>query len=330
MRQVLVPRDVAPAIALRAPGASIVSLGGETMGTTWSVKFVESERVSTAQVQRTIEVLLDSVIREMSPWIAGSDITRFNNAAPGTWHAMPADFIAVLRCALSAAELSGGAYDPTAGALVDLWGFGPHGSPRKPNEAAIAAARETCGWTRPRLDDTRVFQPGGLRLDFSSIAKGFAVDKISAHLVALGITDHLVEIGGELAGQGIKPGGSPWWVALEQPHGEGRARETIVALHNLSIATSGDSQRFFEHDGRRYSHTIDPRSGYPVSGLVTSVTVLHRHCMWADTLSTALLVLGPEAGFALAKELNLAARFVLRHPSDIEQRLTPAMAAMLD
>lgn len=329
MRQVLVPRDVAPAIALRAPGASIVSLGGETMGTTWSVKFVESARVSTTQIQRMIDGVLDGVIREMSPWIPDSHISRFNNAAPGTWHAMPADFIAVLRCARSAAELSGGAYDPTAGALVDLWGFGPHGHPRRPDAPAIAAARETSGWTRLKLDDARVFQPGGLRLDFSSIAKGFAVDKISAHLVALGVPDHLVEIGGELVGQGIKPDGSPWWVALEQPR-SGEARETIVALHNLSIATSGDSERSFEHDGRCFSHTIDPRSGYPVSDLVASVTVLHRHCMWADALSTALLVLGPEAGFALAKELNLAARFVLRHPSGIEERLTPAMTAMLD
>jgi thiamine biosynthesis lipoprotein len=238
----------------------------------------------------------------------------------------------VLRCAISVADLSGGAYDPTAGALVDVWGFGPHGHPCCPDAAAIAAARQNCDWRRIRLDGARVFQPGGLRLDFSSIAKGFAVDKVSAHLDSLGVADHLVEIGGELIGRGTKPDGGPWWVAVDQScSGEGSAQagETIVALHGLAIATSGDGQRYFERDGRRLSHTIDPRTGYPVLGRLASVTVLHRRCMQADALATALLVLGPEEGFSLAVRQNLAARFVLRGGGKLETRMTPAMSAML-
>ena len=173
MRQVLVPRDLAPVMPLRAPGASIVSLGGETMGTTWSVKLVQPASVSTAALCGGLERALASIVCEMSTWIGDSNISRFNDAAPGAWHAMPDDLMVVLRHALAVAEMSEGAYDLTAGALVELWGFGPHGRPHVPAEDAIAAARLRCGWQRIRVDGNRVYQPGGVRLDFSSIAKGF-------------------------------------------------------------------------------------------------------------------------------------------------------------
>jgi thiamine biosynthesis lipoprotein len=134
-----------------------------------------------------------------------------------------------------------------------------------------------------------------MRLDLSSIAKGYAVDRVAGYLEARGIGNHLVEIGGELRGAGAKPDALPWWVALDRP-----ATHTVVALHGLSVATSGDGQRFFEDGGRRYSHIIDPRSGFPVRNGVTAATVLHRECMWADGLATALAVLGPEPGIARA------------------------------
>ncbi len=331
MRQVLVPHDLPPLILLRAPGASIVSLDGKTMGTTWSVRFVESAHVSLELLRRVIEGILDGVVREMSPWIPDSDISRYNNAPAGTWCVLPPDFLTVLRCALSVADLSGGAYDPAVGALIDLWGFGPHGCPHVPDVAAIAAAREQCGWKRIKLDGAHLLQPGGVRLDFSSIAKGFTVDKISTRLASLGVADHLVEIGGELTGHGTKPDGSPWWVALERCDGDvAQARETIVALHGWAIATSGDSQRFFEHNGARVSHTIDPRTGYPASNIVASVAVLHRSCMCADAWATAFAALGPDEGHGLAVDLNLAARFVLRERSGIAEKLTPRMSAMLN
>jgi len=333
MRQVLVPRDVAPLMALRAPDASIVSLGGETMGTTWSVKVVQPAGTSTASLHGAIERLLAGVIREMSTWVGDSDISLFNDAAAGTWRVLPPDFLTVLWHALSVAELSGGAYDPTSGALIDLWGFGPHGRPHLPDGDAIVAAQARCGWKRIRIDRVRACQPGGVRLDFSSIAKGFAVDKVSAHLHALGRPDHLVEIGGELSGHGTKPDGSPWWVALETPQSDEKlteANEAIVALHGFAIATSGDSQRYVERDGRRLSHTIDPRTGYPASDDLASVSVLHRRCMHADALATALAVLGPEDGFAFATDHHVAARFVVRRAAGLDIKMTPAMLAMLD
>ena len=334
MRRVLVPLDAPPAARLPAsPATWVLVLGGETMGTTWSVKLVPPAQLSVHPLRAGIEAVLDGVIGEMSTWVAGSDISRFNRAAAGTWCVLPDDFCAVLRYALRLAEQSDGAYEPTIGGLVDLWGFGPHGrADAVPDDEAIVAWRAACGWQRVRLDPGgRALQPGGVRLDLSSVAKGFAVDKVSAWLASCGVADRLVEIGGELAGQGIKPNGQPWWVALEDPHQDNPTIPgTLVALHGLAIATSGDSQRWFDASGRRWSHTIDPRSGWPVSDRLASVTVLHRRCMQADALATALLVLGPEDGFALATRLNLAARFVLRHATGFDETMTPAMAAMLE
>jgi FAD:protein FMN transferase len=330
MRRVLIPLDVAPAVRLPASCATqVLALGGETMGTTWSVKLVPPAQLSVHPLRAGIEAVLDGVIGEMSTWVAGSDISCFNRAAAGTWCVLPRDFLSVLRCALTVAERSGGAYDPTIGALVDLWGFGPGGRPGVvPHPDAIAAARAACGWQRVKLDrGSRALQPGGVQLDLSSVAKGFAVDKVSAYLASRGIADRLVEIGGELAGHGTRPDGQPWWVALEN----GAATPgTVVALHGLAIATSGDGQRWFDAGSQRWSHTIDPRTGWPVSGRCASVTVLHRRCMHADALATALLVLGAEDGFALASRLNLAARFVVRHAAGFDETITPAMAAMLE
>ncbi|MDF3834129.1 FAD:protein FMN transferase, partial [Cupriavidus basilensis] len=193
-------------------------------------------------------------------------------------------------------------------------------------------ARALCGWQRIVLDEAagRARQPGGVRLDFCAIAKGFGVDAVSRYLSGKGIASHLVEVGGELRGHGVKPDGLPWWVALESPPGTSPAmQDTLVALHGLSVATSGDYRRYFDSDGRRYAHTLDPRTGYPASHALASVTVLHPQCMLADAYSTALTVLGPEAGMVFARRHALAARFLIRHSNGFEERLSPAFEAML-
>jgi thiamine biosynthesis lipoprotein len=196
----------------------------------------------------------------------------------------------------------------------------------------VARVRQPCGWQRIEVDvpNRRARQPGGLALDFCAIAKGFAVDAVSRHLDARGVTDHLVEIGGELRGQGLKPDGMPWWVELESPEANAHgAARTLVALLGLSIATSGDYRRYFEQDGRRFAHTIDPRTGYPAAHALASVTVIHRDCMLADALSTALTVLGPQAGMDFAQRHALAARFLVRTPRGFDELTSPAFAAML-
>jgi len=321
-RRVLLPASIA-----RTPpplGAQVHELHGRTMGTTWSVRLVAGPRIDRAPLRRAIVDALAEVVAQMSTWAPDSDLSRFNRAAPGTWHALPDAFGQVLACALDVAARSDGAFDPTAGALVDAWGFGPLARTGVPGAQALARARERAGWRRLTLapGGDAVLQPGGLALDLSAIAKGHGVDLVSRRLAALGIDSHLVEVGGELRGAGVKPDGQPWWVALEEPGAA--APSTLVALHGLAVATSGDYRRWFEHEGTRYSHTIDPRDGRPIRHGLASVTVIHADCMHADAWSTALNVLGADAGLVLADRLGLAARFVQRAGDGVAERTSAA------
>ena len=393
MTRVLVPQLTQP--PARPIGGAVLALAGQTMGTTWSVKLVAPPTASAEALTAMVQRELDAVVAQMSPWEAGSDLSRYNRALAGTWTALPAAFAQVLACALDVAERTAGAFDPTLGALVDLWGFGPRpftGGP--PAAAAVAAARDTTGWRRLALDGDRLFQPGGLHLDLNGIAKGFAVDQVAAALDRAGARSYLVEVGGELRGTGAKPDGQPWWVELERPPvapargraplrpehspsqltptsahpgecrdpgethellrmdlGPGIRRDerkfefaptppaiapvgdsprTLVALHGLAVATSGDYRRFFEHDGRRYAHTLDPATATPVAGGPVSVTVLAESCMRADAYATALTVMAPDAALAFAADHGLAALILTPGLCGLEERLSPALAAMLE
>lgn len=306
------------------------------MGTTWSVKLSVPDGWSNSDVRRGVMAELDGVIDQMSTWKADSSISRFNRAEPGTWQSLEPEFYTVVEAALACAALSGGAYDPTVGAAVDLWGFGP--APRHeaiPEPDAIRAARERIGWSRLVLDaeHRRLLQPGGVRLDLSSIAKGFGVDQVARYLRRAGFANFLVEVGGELRGEGVKPDGTPWFVELEHPPlGDGNSAsgaEALIALHGLSVATSGDYRRTTVRDGRIYSHTIDPRTAAPVDHALASVTVVAESCMTADALATALMVLGPGPGQALAERDSIAARFVVREAFGFSVAMSTAMAAML-
>lgn len=331
------PPSYAPPLAARLPSApprlsgEPVALAGATMGTTWSARLALPPGVTRQQAQAAIAAALDEVVAQMSTWEAGSDISRFNRAATG-WQALPEALFHVLSHALDLADASGGAYDPTIGALVDAWGFGA--GPRvhePPAAAAIAAALTDCGHGRVRLDAQarRAWQPGGVRLDLSSIAKGYGVDRAALALRALGVTACLVEVGGELRAHGARPDGLPWRVAVEVPDASG-AHALAVPLRDQSIATSGDYRRYIEQAGRRYAHTLDPRTGKPLDNDLASVTVIHPECMLADGLATALGVLGAAAGADYAARHDLAALFILRGAAGHEVRATPAFAALLD
>lgn len=301
------------AVPRPADPARLQKLAGRTMGTTWSLVFDNPAMRPHDAVLAEVNLALDTVIDQMSTWEAASHISRYNQAPAGSRHVVPEDFARVLGCALSWAEASGGAIDPTVGSLVALWGFGAHARPAssKPGEAAWAEAKSRTGWRRLDFDrGTRTLtQPGGLSLDVSGVAKGFAVDKVAEALLALGLSDFLVEIGGELRGIGVRPGAQAWRVHIDIPG------EVLppVALANMSIATSGDRWHVHEQGGRRWSHTIDPRSAEPLSSTLASVTVLHPQCMHADALATALLVLGATEGPAFAEHHRIAAVFVRRH-----------------
>lgn len=328
-RRVLVPASVD---ATPPPlGGHLHEFGGRTMGSTWSVRLVAAMPLKREPVLRAIQGALDEVVAQMSTWDAESDLCRFNRAAADTWQALPGPFLDVLACARDVAERSDGAFDPTAGALVDAWGFGPAARHGVPAAGHLEQARRLAGWRRLELDPVRrsARQPGGLALDLSAIAKGFGVDLVARRLAALGIASHLVEVGGELRGSGVKPDGQPWWVLLEQPDAHAGDTQVLLALHGLSVATSGDYRRWFEHGGTRFSHTIDPRDGRPIRHGLASVTVIHAECMLADAWSTALTVLGPSAGPALANRLGLAARFIVRHDTCFEERTSAAFDHLL-
>ncbi len=323
--RVALPRSFAALRALR-----VETLGGETMGTTWSAKIAVPANTDLASIRQSIERVLAQVIDEMSPWEPSSHITRFNSAVAGTWHRLPDGFFKVLSAALHWAELSEGAYDPTLGASVNLWGFGPGERRTDAPDAAVLDREHTRGgWHRVRLDKQTgsAFQPGGLHLDLSSIAKGFAVDDVVRVLRRQGIANMLVEIGGELRGEGLKPDGSPWWIELERPRETRELPDTVLALSGIAVATSGDERRYFDVEDRRYSHTLDARTGAPVTHDLVSVTVVAEDCMTADALATVLAVLGPEQGASFASENGIAARLVRSDGANKAPALRPKTAS---
>ncbi|ARP86624.1 thiamine biosynthesis protein ApbE [Bordetella genomosp. 9] len=296
------------------------ALAGATMGTTWSARLALPLGVNEAAVRRAVQDALDGVVAQMSHWETGSAISRFNRAGRG-WVPLPAGMRVVLDCALSVAAHTDGAYDPTIGALAQAWGFAPHQRAYEPPSGdAIAAALARCGWRRLRRDAENAWQDGGVHLDFSSIAKGYGVDRAAAALDALGVTGYLVEVGGELRARGARPDGLPWRVAVEWP--DSGAHAANVVLQDAAIATSGDYRRYFLHAGKRHSHTLDPRNGRPVDNGVASVTVLHPECMQADAWATALTVLGPDEGRRCADRHGLAALFIVRREGKLDMQST--------
>jgi len=321
----------AAATPRRADPATLQQLGGQTMGTTWSLRFDNPRMLPLDAVRSAVEAALARVVAQMSHWAPDSDLARFNRAPAGSMHRLAPEFAQVLACALQWAEASGGALDPTVGPLVALWGFGPEGDPDPPVPAAdaIHRTRARCGWQRLRFHaaGALLLQPGGLTLDFSGIAKGFAVDHVVESLLALGLADLLVEVGGELRGVGRRPGGSAWTVQVAAPEDGCDLALPPIALTDMAVATSGDRWHRRAHSGRHWSHTIDPRTGEPVGHALASVSVLHAQCMQADALATVLTVLGPAAGPAFAEAHEVAALFFERGPAGLRVHASPAFQA---
>jgi len=336
-RQILVPRHIAPGQrSSRNVQHTVRYLDGLTMGTTWGVKIVAARHQPLHEIKLGIQAQLDRVVAQMSTWLQASTISRYNMVAAGSWHVIEPEFFTVLTAALEVARSTGGAYDPTIGEMVALWGFGPQAfEGTRPSPQQVEASVSRSGWQKVSIEPAtrRIFQPGGVELDLSSIAKGFGVDQVAAFLKQKGFSDFLVEVGGELRGAGCKPDGTPWWVVLEVPDDvpslNTRISETLLALHGVSIATSGDYRRRVFIGDDVFSHTIDPLNGMPISGSLASVSVISSECMMADALATALFALGPEAGKAYAERHHVAARFLTRTETGLRQSMTPAMATML-
>jgi len=307
----------------------LLSLGGQTMGTTYSVKLVNVPTdLDQDTLAQELDGILETVNRRMSTYRPDSELSRYNAAAAEDWLAVSSDTRSVIDEALRVARLTGGAFDPTVGPVVDLWGFGAAGKGQHvPSPEDIAAARETIGFAKVETRDAPAQLTklqDGVRLDLSGVAKGFAVDKLAAHLDAQGMTDYLVEVGGELRTGGHGPEGRPWRVGIEKPTMAPGDLQRIVDLERDALATSGNYRIFFEQDGRRYTHIVNPRNCRPVEHDLASATVVAATTMEADALSTSLLVLGPEAGMELAVEQDIAAFFVVGRDGSFSEMAAPA------
>jgi len=345
--RLLIPQGMKPAdVRASRIDAPVRRLSGATMGTGWSLSFAAEEDVANTHVIAALDETFALVIRQMSGWEPQSDLRQFNRAAPG-WRELQPEFFHVLARALEIAALTEGAYDPALGAVVDRLGFGPtplvipeaRSAIRNPSSqhdslamgpgSPLRFGQDDTRWRDVQLDPTnlRAYQPGGVALDLSSIAKGYAVDLCAERLRGLGVPSFLMEIGGEFVGQGVKPDAQPWWVALELAEtapAPGEPPGTDVALVNLSVATSGDFVR--RREG--VSHLLDGRTGEALSGELSGVAVMHARCMDADGWATALFALGLSEGLAVAEGQGLAAVFAQRTADGARTHLTAAAQAM--
>ena len=287
----------------------VISLSGNTMGTTYHIKVVRSESLPDVQLlQAEIDLALEKVNDQMSTYRPNSELSLFNQMTRNAQMEVSADTAKVVAEGIELYKITDGALDITLGPLVNLWGFGPDKRPTTiPSKEAIAEAESRTGIEYLSLSGNKISKRNpDLYVDLSSIAKGFGVDKIAALLDKYQPQGYLVEIGGEISLRGTKPDGSLWVIAIEQPGDSATGVQQVISPKNMAMTTSGDYRNYYEEDGQRFSHLIDPRTGYPIDHRLASVTVLHEESMVADGYATAIMVLGTQASLELANREHLA------------------------
>lgn len=306
-----------------------VLLQGRTMGTTYNIKVVATEKqVIELKLQQQIDAALEKVNQEMSTYIPDSELSKFNQSTSTTPIAVTPGLARVLKESIRLGKLSDGKLDVTVGPLVNLWGFGPEQRPETvPSDELLAATKKRVGLQNLILEDNLLSKKrSDLYVDLSTIAKGYGVDVVAELIESNGFTHYLVEIGGEMRLRGFKHTGELWAIAIERPildqSGEERAVHQVVIPKDNAVATSGDYRNYFEADGRRFSHIIDPETGKPIDHNLVSVTVIHPSSMTADGLSTTMMVMGMEKGMAFATENNLAALFISKTENGFDERFT--------
>jgi len=305
-------------LAACARDASPLQLVGPAMGTTYSVTITRLPAgIRRTQVEQAIAEVLRDADRHLSGWNDASELVRFNSTLSTDWVPVSPTLLATVRQAQRVAEASDGAFDITVGPLVQAWGFGAGAQGRRtpPADGEIRRLLDAVGAAKLELRD----RPPSLRkmvpelsIDLDGIAPGWAVDRIAARFDTLGIEDYLVELGGEVKAQGRSPQRRPWRVAVEKPAAGERSAQAIIELDGLGVSTSGDYRDYYELQGRRIGHTIDPRTGRPVAHDLASVTVVCPSAAEADAWATALMVLGPAAGMDVANRRQLAVLFIRR------------------
>lgn len=298
-------------------------LAGETMGTTYHVVAVDvPPEVTETQLAVAVDETLKAVNASMSNWDPNSEVSLFNADTGTEPVAISPEFAHVMAAANEVHALSGGKFDVTLFPLIELWGFGAKkpGDPI-PSDAEIAAALEHVGQARfLTLEGGALAKSDpAVSVNLSAIAKGYGNDAVAEALRGFGVENYLVEIGGDLVAAGVNDKGEPWKIGIETPDAKSNAVEMVLPVSDLGMATSGDYRNYFEQDGVRYSHLIDPTTGRPVTHRATSVTVLAESGMMADALATAMMVLGEEAGMAVAEANDLAVFFISRAEAGADQ-----------
>ncbi|UWR05241.1 FAD:protein FMN transferase (plasmid) [Ruegeria conchae] len=301
----------------------VVRLSGETMGTTFNITAIGDD-LDEAALGQAVQETLAQVNAKMSNWDPNSEVSTFSSSDSTEPMPVSDEFAFVIEAANEVHEKSGGTFDVTLGPLIELWGFGP----RKPEDpvpadAEIATALAQVGQARLLTLDsaagTLAKSDAGVGINLSAIAKGYGIDAVAAQLRDAGIENYMVEIGGDLVAMGENDKGESWRIGIEKPEADAQAIQLIVPLDNLGMATSGDYKNFFEQDGVRYSHIIDPVTGRPITHRTTSVTVLADDAMMADAWATAMLALGQEKGMEIAEKNKLAVFFISRDVTSGEE-----------
>ena len=304
----------------------VEEFGGPTMGSTYTVKYVRSkDSPSVESLKRETDAILAEVDVQMSTYRDDSAIEQFNQAPAGTCQAMPDGVLELVDAGRLLHEQSQGALDLTLEPLLNLWGFGPKARAEKvPTAEQLVAARARVGMQHLRRDGQQLCKEVDVQVDFNSIAAGYAVDKLVQRFTELGVTSYMVEVTGELKAAGKKPDGQPWRIGLEAPQDGQRVAQRVLAVDGYGISTSGDYRNYFEEEGQRYSHTLDPLTGAPITHKLAAVTVVDKSTLRADGLSTVLMVMGTERGLAFAERMGIAAFFVTREGDAFVTQTTQA------
>jgi thiamine biosynthesis lipoprotein len=317
-----------------AADAPPLQFGGETMGTGYVVKIAGAApgAARLEALRADVQAALDGVDRGMSLYRPESELMRFNRHPGSVPVPLSRELYEVLAAGQRVAELSQGAFDVTVAPLVVAWGFGPQKRREVPAAGELQAGRAAVDYRSLRLDPrsrTAAKAHGGLQADLGGIAKGYGVDLAARAIEAFGVEHYMIEVGGEVRTLGRNAAGQPWQIGIEEPDALPQRARLVVPLSGRAMATSGDYRIYFEQAGRRYSHEIDPRSAAPIAHGLASVTVIADDCMTADALATALIVLGPQAGWALAQRETLAAYFIVRDADGrLHDRASDAFAAL--
>lgn len=311
-------------LLLTGCGPEQINLEGKTMGTSYSIKYMsDSKTLSPEQLQQEIDRKLEQVNDQMSTYRPNSELSRFNKIQKvNTAFPVSAATAKVVREAIRINRLTDGALDVTVGPLVNLWGFGPEGRPNVvPTDAEIAKRQEWVGIDNLAVENgALVKRIPELYVDLSAIAKGYGVDVVAEYLEAKNIDNYMVDIGGEVRTRGNNGENKPWRIAIEKPvAGSSQSTQEVIEPGRMAVATSGDYRNYFEQNGVRYSHTIDPKTGRPINHRLVSITVLDPSCMTADGLSTGLGVLGPERGMALANLLGIPVFMIVKTDEGFEE-----------